>query len=252
MSSPKESTSAKSAMQSKGNFQETLLLIDDDLELGEMLCEYLARFGYPVVHYAEGSQIRERMRAEKLNPALIILDIMLPGQNGFEICKELRQESNTPIIFLSARGEVTDRVVGLELGADDYLPKPFEPRELVARIQTVLRRGMGRKVGQVLLSHDLRVDLGKREAYFKELPLDLTTTEFELLSLFLAHPGTVLNRDQIQDQLRGISWDAFDRSIDVTVSRLRQKLAEDPKKPKYLKTVWGSGYLFVGDVTDAQ
>lgn len=227
--------------------KETLLFIDDDVELGEMLCEYVRRFGYEGVLLHEGSQIRDQVR--KLKPSLIILDIMLPGKNGFELCKELRQEFSTPVIFLSARGEVTDRVVGLELGADDYLPKPFEPRELVARIQSVLRRAVVQKIGQVLLSHELRVDLDKREVEFQGNRLDLTTMEFELLRLFMSHPGEVLNRDQIQDQLRGISWDAMDRSIDVNVSRLRQKLVDDPKKPRYLKTIWGSGYLFVGDVT---
>ena len=249
-----------------------ILYVEDDTEMGEMLKQYLERFGY-CVHLASDPAIALEI-LKKASPKLILLDIMLPGINGFELCKKIRAFSDIPIIFLSARGEVTDRVVGLDLGADDYLPKPFEPRELVSRIQSVLRRTIVKNIeprvagGKVFRCLDLTVDLGKRDAYFGHAPcglhsqensvsknkfgrrdLDLTTIEFDLLVFFMRNPGQVLSRDYIQDQLKGTSWDVFDRSIDVTVSKLRQKLEDDPKKPRYLKTVWGSGYLFVGEVS---
>lgn len=230
--------------------EQTLLYIEDDLEMSQMVCEYLGRFGFQVLTTADPRLALSLIREQK--PELLLLDIMLPKTNGFELCKQIRSESQVPIIFLSARGEVTDRIVGLELGADDYLPKPFEPRELLARIHSVLRRKFVKGPRSILRCLELEMDLEKRNVSFRAQELDLTTAEFDLLKLFLTHPGQVMSRDLIQDRLRGITWDAFDRTIDVTVSRLRQKLEDDPKKPKYLKTVWGSGYLFVGEVSYVQ
>jgi DNA-binding response OmpR family regulator len=180
----------------------------------------------------------------------VILDVMLPGKDGFEVCREIRKSSKVPIIMLTARGGVTDRVVGLEIGADDYLPKPFEPRELVARIQTVLRRLAPTPAvsGGVLKSGALTVDLDRRSAALKEKDLNLTTTEFEILVLFLKNAGKVLNRDWIMDYLKGIECEAYNRSIDITVSRLRKKLKDPAENPKFFKTVWGEGYLFIGKV----
>lgn len=225
-----------------------ILVIDDDQELNEILTEYLKKFGFEVStanRYEAGLSLFRNFK-----PHLVVLDIMMPGKNGFEVCKEIRKESNTPILFLSARGEVNDRIVGLELGGDDYLPKPYEPRELVARIQSILRRTQEKPTGNsVLVSQDLVLDLKKRIAIFQKNALELTTMEFELLKLFMQNPGKTLSRDEIMDQIRGIQWDCFDRSIDVAMSRLRQKLADHPKKPSYLKTVWGSGYIFVGEVS---
>ena len=172
---------------------------------------------------------------------------MLPDMEGFEVCKEIRKNYNTPIIMLTARGEVTDRIVGLELGADDYLPKPFEPRELVARIQTVLRRGETPATSEIKRFGNLSVDFRKHGAKLDNNPIELTTAEFEILSLFVQNPWKLLNRDNLLDHLRGIEWDVFSRSVDVLVSRLRQKLNDDPKHPKFIKTVWGSGYMFVGE-----
>jgi two-component system phosphate regulon response regulator OmpR len=178
----------------------------------------------------------------------VILDVMLPGRDGFRVCREIRRESAVPIIMLTARGDLPDRVAGLELGADDYLAKPFEPRELVARIQTVLRR-VGethpRLKGQRLRAEALTVDLRSRTAWLDDAPLDLTTTEFEILALFLQRPGAVLSRDEIMERVRGTDWEAYNRSIDIVVSRLRHKLHDDPKRPRYFKTVWGTGYLFL-------
>jgi DNA-binding response OmpR family regulator len=174
---------------------------------------------------------------------------MLPGRDGFSLCREIRQESSVPIIMLTARGELADRVAGLELGADDYLPKPFEPRELVARMQSLLRRAGIAQTNDIRSEHlqadALLVDLRGRRAWLHGSELELTTSEFEILALFLSRPGVVLTRDEIMDKIRGIDWEAFNRSIDVAVSRLRQKLQDDPKRPQYIKTVWGSGYLFL-------
>jgi two-component system, OmpR family, response regulator len=230
--------------------RKKILLIDDDEKLGELLKSYLAQFDMNVTaatHPDEGLRL-----LGKLKPEAVILDVMLPDKDGFEVCKEIRRRYPTPIIMLTARGDVTDRVVGLEIGADDYLSKPFEPRELVARIQSVLRRAQSTdalKSADVLKSEGLTVDLGKRAAKLKGRELALTTTEFEVLTLFLQNPGTVLSRDRILDHLRGIECDAFNRSIDITVSRLRKKLGDDPDHPRFFKTVWGAGYLFIGKVT---
>lgn len=227
----------------------TILVIDDDRKLNDLLTSYLRQFGMEVLtatHPDEGLTIF-RKRA----PALVILDVMLPGRDGLTVCREIRRESPVPIIMLTARGDLPDRVAGLELGADDYLAKPFEPRELVARIQTVLRRaGDGKQPGPALKANRIRaealtVDLRGRTAWLDGKPLDLTTTEFEILALFLQEPGLVLSRDQIMDRVRGTDWEAFNRSIDVAMSRLRHKLHDDPKRPRYFKTVWGTGYLFL-------
>lgn len=225
----------------------TILIIDDDRKLNDLLSAYLHQFGMDVLmatHPDEGLAL-----LRKHSPSLVILDLMLPGRDGFTVCREIRHESSVPIIMLTARGDLTDRVAGLELGADDYLPKPFEPRELVARIQTVLRRSGEPRLStsslQRVRAGALTVDLRSRAAWLDGTPLDLTTTEFEILALFLQHPGTVLSRDQIMERVRGIDWDAYNRSIDVAVSRLRHKLKDDPKRPRYFKTMWGSGYLFL-------
>ncbi len=230
------------------NPKRQILIIDDDRKLTELLKTYLTQFDMTVLtanHPSEGLSLL-KSRA----PDLVILDVMLPGKDGFEVCREIRKSSKVPVIMLTARGEVTDRVVGLEIGADDYLPKPFEPRELVARIQTVLRRLAPSPVlsGGVLKSGGLAVDLDRRSATLKDKNLNLTTTEFEILVLFLKNAGKVLNRDWIMDYLKGIECEAYNRSIDITVSRLRKKLKDPAEKPKFFKTVWGEGYLFIGKV----
>lgn len=225
----------------------TILVIDDDQKLNEALRAYLARFGMDVLTAAhpEKGMVLLRERA----PDLVILDLMLPGRDGFAVCREIRAASTVPIIMLTARGDLPDRVAGLELGADDYLPKPFEPRELVARIQSVLRRSVEARGASPprdrLRAEALVVDFRSRAAWLDGTALDLTTTEFELLALFVRNPGTVLTRDEIMERLRGIDWDAYNRSIDIAVSRLRHKIQDDPKRPRYLKTIWGTGYLFV-------
>jgi DNA-binding response OmpR family regulator len=225
--------------------QKHILIIDDDEKLNELLTEYLSQFNYKIstaIHPQQGLQLlKER------NPDLIILDIMLPEMSGFEVCKEIRKEYRIPIIMLTARGEVTDRIVGLELGADDYLPKPFDPRELLARIQSVLRRIHVKSEKRIIDIGDLHIDIERQSVSIKDKIITLTTMEFELLSLFANNPGKVLSRDYLMDHLRGIDWDVFDRSIDVLLSRLRNKLGDHPKNPTWIKTVWGAGYKFIGE-----
>ncbi|HUP53665.1 MAG TPA: response regulator transcription factor [Longimicrobiales bacterium] len=219
-----------------------VLVIDDDRKLCGLLSEYLGSVGFEVLTAQSADTGLPLLRAEQ--PDIVVLDVMLPGMDGFEICRAIRRSSSVPIIMLTARGEVTDRVVGLELGADDYMPKPFEPRELVARIQAILRRG---RVGEEVWSFGpLRVDPQRRAAVLDGEPLPLTTAEFDLLELLIRGRGRVLSRGSILDGVKGESWDAFDRSIDVLVSRLRQKLEDDPKQPRYVRTVRGAGYAFVG------
>jgi DNA-binding response OmpR family regulator len=225
--------------------KKKILVIDDDRKLNQLLKDYLAKFDFTVTAYTHPQQGLKALKREK--PDLIILDIMLPDMDGFEVCKKIRQDYLVPIIMLTARGEVTDRIVGLELGADDYLPKPFEPRELVARIQSILRRSRPDVKTGIKRFGPITVDFNKHLVLLNDKPVEITSTEFEILKLFLRRPGMVLTREQILDNLWNIEADAFNRSVDVLVSRLRQKLGDDPKNPQFIKTVWGSGYMFIGD-----
>ena len=230
--------------------RKKILIIDDDQELNDLLTRYLAKFDFEVISASHPTRGLELLKKE--SPQLIVLDVMLPGKNGFEVCKEIRSQAKVPIIMLTARGDLSDRIVGLELGADDYMPKPYEPRELVARIQSVLRRtedySHASTPVRYLKSGNLIVDLDKTEVRVGDEILELTTTEYEILCLLMKNRGQTLSREKILDQLRGVEWDNMDRTIDVLVSRLRHKLKDDPKHPQFLKTVWGSGYRFVGEV----
>lgn len=224
---------------------QTLLIIDDDKKLNDLLKSYLAGFGYKVTSSFTPSGGLQIM-TDTL-PDLVILDIMLPEMDGFAVCREIRKKYTTPIIMLTARGDVTDRIVGLEMGADDYLPKPFEPRELLARIQTILRRVNGQyKPEGPLKFEELEIIPDKQVVVLNGKILDMTTMEFQLLMLLAERKGRIVTRDQIMESIRGADRLAFDRSIDVAVSRLRQKLQDDPKSPRYIKTVWGTGYMFIG------
>lgn len=225
--------------------KKKILVIDDDQKLNLLLSEYLAKFGFTVItstHPREGLKV-----LKKEMPDLVILDIMLPDMDGFEVCRSIRRDFTMPIIMLTARGEVSDRIVGLELGADDYLPKPFEPRELVARIQTILRRSQTDMKREFKRYGELTIDFTRRQVTIGEQPVDLTTAEFEILKIFVKRPGMALSRQQILDHLWDIKWDVENRSIDVLVSRLRQKLNDDPKNPRYIKTIWGAGYMFMDE-----
>lgn len=224
-----------------------ILIIDDDEKLTRLLTRFLGDFGFRVFSAHRPSSGLKLLHQETFD--LVILDIMLPEMDGFEVCKTIRKTNMIPIIMLTARGELTDKVVGLELGSDDYLAKPFEPRELVARINTILRRSRSRSPLNRSFG-ELQIDYDRREANLQGNDLNLTTNEFAVLALFAANPGRVMDRDEILQELRGIDCDAFNRSVDITVSRLRQKLMDDPKKPQYIKTVWGAGYSFIGKVDE--
>ena len=228
---------------------QTILIIDDDEELNTLLTSYLKQFNFDVVSAIQPSLGLEILQTRKVD--MIVLDVMLPEKSGFEVCREIRKTSKTPIIMLTARGDLSDRVVGLELGADDYLPKPYEPRELVARIQSVLRRTQGHLVeteSRYIESHDLIVDMNKASATLTGNNLDLTTAEFTVLKILIENVGRTLSRDELTQAMRGSQWDATDRTVDMVVSRLRHKLHDDSKNPVYLKTIWGEGYRFVGDI----
>ena len=221
-----------------------VLVIDDDERLNALLTEYLGQFGFAVRAVAHPE---EGLRALKVDPPdIIVLDLMLPGMDGLAVCRKIRDSSRIPILMLTARGDVTDRILGLELGADDYLPKPFEPRELVARLQAVLRRGASPAAEDTLRAGELELSRETCSARLAGRPLALTTAEIELLGFLMRNWGRVLSRDRILDETRGIDWEAYDRSIDVLVSRLRQKLGDDARRPVFIRTVRGTGYSFIG------
>ncbi len=225
---------------------ERVLVVDDDAGLRDLLSEYLVKQGFVVETARDGHEMDERLAVTL--PDLVVMDLMLPGEDGLSLTRRIKAQRNLPVIMLSARGEDIDRIVGLEVGADDYLAKPFNPRELLARIRAVLRRGAGEvavagkdepiRFGPFAL--DLVAQRLSREG--EEIPL--TQAEFTLLKVFVEHPNRALSRDQIMDWLKGYERDPFDRSIDVRVTRLRRKLEDDPTNPFYIRTVWGQGYLF--------
>lgn len=222
---------------------QTILIIDDDAKLNRLLTKFLSDFGFKAISAERPSLGLKLLQSD--SPDLIILDIMLPEMDGFEVLKTIRKESSIPVIMLTARGDLTDKVVGLEIGADDYLAKPFEPRELVARIQSVLRRATPGSFKQEETYGDLVINFDKRKVSLKNKTIELTTNEFTILAFLIAHRGKVMNRDQLLQELSGMDCDVFNRTVDVTVSRLRQKLQDDPKHPEYIKTVWGTGYVFL-------
>jgi two-component system OmpR family response regulator len=226
------------------------LIVDDELEIRELLTDYLADFSIACVGVRDGKSMREALGKEHFD--LIILDLMLPTEDGLSLCRELRATSSIPIIMLTARGEAADKVACLEVGADDYVIKPFDPRELVARIHTILRRSHVAKedharvknFGELVTFAGWTLNRSNRQLKSPENVLvPLSNSEFRLLWTFICSPRQILNRDQLLDEARGRSMDAFDRSIDILVSKLRQKLGDDPKEPKLLKTVRGEGYL---------
>lgn len=217
------------------------LLIDDDQKLGDLLKNYLKTFD---IDLSVINDPREGITTiNDLDPDLLILDVMMPHINGFDLCKKIREESNKPIIILSARGESDDKVKGIDLGADDYLSKPFEARELVARIHGLLRRL--HKDSDKNRDQIFKVDQQRLEVSLNGAILDLTTKEFELMDLFIKSPGVIFSRDEIIKEIKGIDAHLFSRSIDILISRLRHKIEDDPKDPQLIKTIWGKGYMFV-------
>jgi two-component system OmpR family response regulator/two-component system phosphate regulon response regulator OmpR len=229
--------------------KDTIYVIDDDPGIRELVAEYLTSQGY-AVETAEGAAALDRLLAARL-PDLLVLDWMMPGEDGLSIARRLRaQPGFPPIIMLSARGEDIDRIIGLEVGADDYLPKPFNPRELLARIRAVLRRGgavapAAAESARVVRFGPYGVNLDARTLSRDGAEIPLTGGEYELLEIFVTHANRALSRDWLMDQLRGFERDPFDRSIDVRVNRLRKKIEDDPANPAYIRTQRGQGYLFV-------
>jgi two-component system phosphate regulon response regulator OmpR len=223
-----------------------LLLIDDDTRLTAMVSDYLSSAGFEVD--VAGSLAAGRTRLAGGGHDALVLDLMLPDGDGLDLCRELRSGAATrqlPLLMLTARGEAADRIVGLELGADDYLPKPFEPRELLARVKALLRRVQpASPEGEVLRFGRLEIDLGERVARVAGERCDLTSHQFDLLVVLARSPGRVLSRDQIMDALKGHPLEAFDRSIDVHISRIRALIEDDPKVPRRVLTVRGAGYVF--------
>lgn len=230
-----------------------ILLIDDDQRLRELIQRYLNEQGFTVDAYADTTFLDRRLQLNR--PSLLILDLMLPGEDGLTACRRLRaQGDDIPIIMLTARSEEVDRIIGLEMGADDYLPKPFNPRELLARINAILRRY---KVTPALESPlnadelyefgDFVLDIGKRRLTRNGEIIELTNAEFALLRVLTAHPRHPLSRERLMELARGREHEAFDRSIDVQISRIRKIIEENPTSPKLIQTVWGFGYVFVPD-----
>jgi two-component system phosphate regulon response regulator OmpR len=229
-----------------------LLLVDDDLRLRALLETYLVREGFEVRTAGTEQQMQQALRSWPVD--LMVLDLTLPGSNGLDICRELRGAGSAlPIVMLTAKGDDIDRILGLELGADDYLPKPCNPRELVARIRAVLRRrvqpapGAPAAAGTVIRFGRFALNTATRVLASDAGPVTLTTAEFAVLHALLTHPGQTLTRDQLLALSKGRAREAFERSIDVQMSRLRRLVEQDPARPRYLQTVWGSGYVFVPD-----
>ena len=230
----------------------SILIVDDDIQIRQLLRDYLSGFDMSVVAVADGKAMADALGKGSFD--LIILDLMLPGDDGLSLCRSLRAKSDIPILMLTARGEATDRIVGLEVGADDYIVKPFEPRELVARIQTIMRRTRGGresiKEQKEVVFMGWRLNFVLRQLVSpNELVIPLSNAEFRLLTVFVEHPKRVLTREFLLDEARGRNMEIFDRSIDILVSRLRQKLNDDPRTPFLIKTFRGEGYLFDAEVT---
>ncbi|MBK9252359.1 MAG: response regulator transcription factor [Proteobacteria bacterium] len=219
-----------------------VLLIDDDRRHSELLRSWCLRHDIDVDCTFDGEQGLRRLAATR--PDLVLLDVMLPGKDGFTLCREIRRRNKVPVIMLTARGDVGDRVTGLELGADDYIAKPFDPRELVARIHTVLRRTQPVASGAVLEFEQLRIDPASRTVSSDGVAVELTTMEYELLLLFASNPGRDFSRDDILASLRGIDAALLTRSVDILVSRLRAKLGDTSRPGRIIHTVWGRGYRF--------
>ncbi|MDF0534642.1 two-component system response regulator OmpR [Shewanella yunxiaonensis] len=234
--------------------QETskILVVDDDMRLRALLERYLVEQGFQVRSAANAEQMDRLLERENFH--LLVLDLMLPGEDGLSICRRLRQQGSVlPIVMLTAKGDEVDRIIGLELGADDYLPKPFNPRELLARIKAVMRRqtqdipGAPSQQEELVEFGEFSLNLATREMYHNDESIALTSGEFAVLKVLVTHPREPLSRDKLMNLARGRDYSALERSIDVQVSRLRRLIEKDPANPRYIQTVWGLGYVFVPD-----
>lgn len=230
-----------------------ILIVDDHQEIRDLLAKYLAKHAFRTTVADGGRAMREALKAGAID--LVVLDVMMPGEDGLSLCRHLRETTDIPVILLTAMAEETDRVIGLEIGADDYITKPFNPRELLARIRAVLRRtnSLPKQKSTVTAEQyqfaDWRLDAAQREIIGRDnVAVPLSTAEFHLLIVLVEHPNMLLSRDHLLDLTRGKAANVFDRSIDNQVSRLRKKIEPDPKKPTLIKTVWGGGYIFTAKV----
>ena len=224
--------------------QELILVVDDEPKIVKLTRDFLEKDGFKVISAADGVTALQMARREK--PDLVVLDLMLPGMDGWEVCRMLRRESDLPVIMLTARSEDSDQVVGLELGADDYITKPFSPRTLVARVRALLRRTQGRmKPPAMIRSGGLEIDLVGHRVALDGAALHLTPNEFKLLAALARHPGQLFSREQLVDHLHGKSFNSFDRSIDLHIKNLRRKLESDPSTQRFIETVYGEGYRFI-------
>ena len=217
-----------------------ILVVDDEPKIVQLVRDYLERAGFAVSTARDGNEAL--MRAHSERPDLIVLDLGLPGLDGLEVTRRLRRDSGVPIIMLTARDDETDKVVGLELGADDYVTKPFSPRELEARVRAVLRRHTGDAQAEVLRAGDLNLDLPRLRVEVSGRPVELTATEFQLLAALARQPGRVFTRAQLLDAIHGVAFDSYERAIDAHVKNIRRKIEPDPRTPRYLLTVYGVGY----------
>jgi DNA-binding response OmpR family regulator len=228
-----------------------ILVVDDEREIVKVVRAYLEQSGFRVAQAFDGQEALTVFRHER--PDLVILDLNLPSIDGLDVCRTIRKESNTPVIMLTARVEEADRLIGLELGADDYVVKPFSPREIVARVRTVLRRTQGApQPPQSVVAGQVTLDLSRHEARVGERPIDLTPTEFNLLAVLAAQPGRAFSRLDLLDAAQGEAYEGYERTIDVHIRNLRQKIEIDPRRPKRILTVYGIGYKFSDEIGDSK
>jgi len=225
---------------------KTVLVVDDEPKIVQLARDYLEHAGFAVVTAADGRSALDEVRRRR--PDLMVLDLGLPRLDGLDVTREIRRESNLPIVMLTARDDEVDKLVGLELGADDYLTKPFSPRELVARVKAVLRRTeRATEPGDVVRAGDLSLDVPRMRAELAGRPVDLTPTEFQLLATLAAQPGRIFTRSQLLDAVHGVAFESYERAIDTHVKNIRRKLEPDPREPRYVLTVYGVGYRFADD-----
>lgn len=220
----------------------TVLIVEDEAKIVKLARDYLERAGYSVVSASDGQAALSTFRSAR--PDLAVLDLGLPGMDGLDVLRELRRDSNTPVIILTARGEESDRLVGLELGADDYVVKPFSPKELVARVRAVLRRAEGVAIGttEIIRVADLMLDLPRMRLTVADQAVELTTTEFQLLAALARQPGRIFTRAQLLEAVHGVAFESYERAIDTHIKNLRRKIEPDPRQPRYVLTVYGVGY----------
>jgi len=222
---------------------KSILIVEDEEQIVRVVRAYLEQAGYEVLVARNGPEGLMRVRQQR--PDLVVLDLMLPGMDGLDVCRAIRRESSTPIIMLTARAEETDKLIGLEIGADDYMTKPFSPRELVARVRAVLRRVGGDEPAETLIrAANVEIDLQAHTVLVQGQSVDLTPTEFDLLVAMARHPGRVLSRAQLLDATLGEVYEGYERTIDVHIKNLRRKIEPDPRAPRYIQTVYGVGYRF--------